>query len=102
MATLGIAVEAQGGVPTLRLSGTLDQSTAHELAPTVDELVARRPSHVIVDLAGLELIESPGVAALVGLYKRVRAEGGELDVVNARDQPLAILKLLRMDKVFLK
>ena len=56
---------------------------------------------MVVDLSGLDLIDSSGVAALVALYKRVRAVGGQVSVTGARDQPLAIFKLLRMDKVFL-
>jgi ABC-type transporter Mla MlaB component len=48
----------------------------------------------------LDLIDSSGVAALVKLYKGVRAGGGSIQISGARDQPLAIFKLLRMDKVF--
>ena len=55
---------------------------------------------VIVSLAGLDLIDQSGVAVIVGLYKRVRTTGGQVNVVGARDQPLAIFKLLRMDRVF--
>ena len=40
------------------------------------------------------------VCLIVGLYKRVRATGGQVNVVGARDQPLAIFKLPRMDRVF--
>jgi anti-sigma B factor antagonist len=55
---------------------------------------------VVVDLSGLDLIDSSGVAALVKLYKGVRGTGGAIAMTGARDQPLAIFKLLRMDKVF--
>ena len=54
----------------------------------------------MVDLSGLDLIDSSGVAALVKLYKGVRGVGGTIEMTGARDQPLAIFKLLRMDKVF--
>mgnify|MGYP000959203962 FL=1 len=37
---------------------------------------------------------------LVSLFKRVRAYGGEVNLVGLRDQPLAIFKLLRLDRVF--
>ena len=45
-------------------------------------------------------MDSSGVAALVKLYKSVRGAGGTVTIVGARDQPLAIFRLLRMDKVF--
>jgi anti-sigma B factor antagonist len=90
----------QGDVSNLRIAGTLDVNTAPELAPAIDKLVEERRTRVVVDLSGLDLIDSSGVAALVALYKRSRAHGGQVSVQGARDQPLAIFKLLRMDKVF--
>ncbi len=90
-----------GDVSTLRLAGTLDVNTAPELGATIDALVEERRTRVVVDLAGLDLIDSSGVAVLVALYKRVRAVGGQVQIINAQEQPLAIFKLLRMDKVFL-
>ena len=91
----------QGDVSNVRIVGQLDVNTAPDLSSLIDSLVNEKRTRVVVDLAGLELIDSSGVAVLVALYKRVRAAGGQVQVTNARDQPLAIFKLLRMDKVFL-
>ncbi len=84
----------------LKLGGQLDALSAPELLPTIDKIVAEKRSVIVVDLSELELIDSSGVTALVALYKRSRAVGGKVRVVGACDQPLAIFKLLRMDKVF--
>ncbi len=84
----------------LMIRGSLDINTAPALAEEIDKIVASRPPKVSVDLAGLDLIDSSGVAALVKLYKGVRSAGGTIAINGARDQPLAIFKLLRMDKVF--
>ena len=85
---------------TLVVRGSLDINTAPPLAEEIDKIVAGRPKKVVVDLAGLDLIDSSGVAALVKLYKGVRSGGGTIAMTGVRDQPLAIFKLLRMDKVF--
>ena len=63
-------------------------------------LLPKKRKRIVVELGDLELIDSSGVAAIVALYKRGRAVGTKLRVIGARDQPLAIFKLLRMDKVF--
>lgn len=84
----------------LHIGGNLDAMTAPELLPTIDSLVDEKPASVEIDLAALDLIDSSGVAAIVALYKRVRGTGGRVTVTGARDQPLAIFKLLRMDRVF--
>jgi anti-sigma B factor antagonist len=84
----------------LAVRGSLDINTAPALAEEIDNIIASRPPKVICDLSGLDLIDSSGVAALVKLYKGVRGAGGSVSITGARDQPLAIFKLLRMDKVF--
>ena len=85
---------------TLRVRGSLDINTAANLAEEIDKIIATKMKKIIVDLSQLDLIDSSGVAALVKLYKGVRATGGSVTMSGARDQPLAIFKLLRMDKVF--
>lgn len=93
-------VQRNGSEATVVIRGSLDINTAPALGDEIDRLVGTKPTKVVVDLAGLDLIDSSGVAALVKLYKAVRGAGGHVNITNARDQPLAIFKLLRMDKVF--
>lgn len=84
----------------LTLRGSLDINSAPMLSEEIDRIIAAKPPKVFVDLSSLDLIDSSGVAALVKLYKGIRGTGGEVAIQGARDQPLAIFKLLRMDKVF--
>jgi anti-sigma B factor antagonist len=90
----------QGDQTTLRIEGSLDAMSTPELRATIDTLVAEKRTRVIVDLSSLRLIDSSGVGAIVSLYKRLRAQGGQLQVRGLRDQPLAIFRLLRLDRVF--
>jgi len=84
----------------LTIRRSLDINSAPALADQIDKIVATKPTRVLVDLSELDLIDSSGVAALVKLYKGVRSGGGAITIAGTRDQPLAIFKLLRMDKVF--
>jgi len=93
-------VQRTGDETRVTVRGSLDINSAPDLADAIDKVVATRPAKVTVDLSGLDLIDSSGVAALVKLYKGVRGGGGAITISGARDQPLAIFKLLRMDKVF--
>jgi anti-sigma B factor antagonist len=90
----------QGGEVVLRIEGSLDAMSTPELRPTLEELVAARTPRVTVDVSGLRLIDSSGVGAIVSLYKRMRAQGCHVVVRGLRDQPLAIFRLLRLDRVF--
>lgn len=89
-----------GDATTLAIEGNLDINTASELQPAIDQLVADQRKDVTIELGGLDLIDSMGVADIVQIYKRIRYLGGTVKVANIRDQPRAIFKLLRFDKIF--
>jgi anti-sigma B factor antagonist len=83
----------------LKIEGELDAVTVPDLRAAIDRLADSRPPQVVVDLSFLRVIDSSGVGAIVSLYKRVRATGGDVRVIGLRDQPLAIFQLLRLDRV---
>jgi anti-sigma B factor antagonist len=90
----------QDGESMLRIVGALDSLTVRDIKPIFDAVVAARPRRVSVDFNELTLIDSSGVGAIVSLFKRVKNEGGQVVIVHAHDQPLAVLKLLKLDRVF--
>ena len=83
----------------LRLEGAFDALSAPALRPALDTLVNDRRSPIAIDMSAVRLIDSMGVGAVVSLYKRVVAQGGELSVRGLSGQPLAIFQLLRLDRL---
>jgi len=92
----------QNGTSVLRIEGELDALSVVELRPIISGIGEDRPPRVLVDLSPLRMIDSSGVGAVVALFKVVRAYGGELSVVGVKDQPLAILRLLHLDRVLIR
>lgn len=80
---------------TIRFVGALDASTVDVALARIEAVVEGHPREVIVDLGHLRLLDSSGALALLTLHKRVTERGGRVVVVNASDQPLAVLELLR-------
>src|SRR5687768_17375780 len=83
----------------LEVAGELDALSVTQLRDTIDRVVEEAPARVVLDLSGLKQIDSSGVGAIVSLYKRVRARGGSIAVCGVKDQPLAIFRLLKLDRV---
>lgn len=103
MSTQIYQLRDEGTQATIQIFGKLDVQTCGQLKSAIDDIVAQVPNRwngIIVNLQGLDLIDSSGVAAIVGLYKRVRGNGGHAHVTGARGQPLQVFQILRMDKVF--
>lgn len=103
MSTQLFALRDEGTQVTLQVFGKLDVTTFGELKAAVNDIVGQVPTRwntVIVNLQGLDLIDSSGVSTLVGLYKRVTSNGGRAVIAGTRGQPLQVFRILRMDKVF--
>jgi anti-sigma B factor antagonist len=89
-----------GDETILRIEGTLDAATAPDLRTVVDAIVDEGRLLITLELSSLRLIDSSGVGVIVSLFKRVRANGGQVRIQGLRDQPRAIFRLLRLDRVF--
>jgi anti-sigma B factor antagonist len=91
----------EGGTVTLNITGELDAVSVPDLRPVLDDLISKGHKKIVIDLSGLRLIDSSGVGAIVYLFRKLRAVGGTVSVKGAADQPLAILRLLKLDQILL-
>jgi anti-sigma B factor antagonist len=94
-----ISMGTRGKCVRLSVNGRLDALNVTELRRGIDELLSQRPMQVEVDLQGTRMIDSQGLGALVSLYKRVDAYGGKAVVTGLHDQPLAMFRILRLDRL---
>ena len=83
--TLDIAVRRERGFVVVAVTGEIDISTVTRLRERLFQLAdSGRP--LIVDLEHVRFIDSAGLGALVGAYRRAAAYGGSLHAVCARPQ----------------
>jgi anti-sigma B factor antagonist len=81
------------------LRGELDVTDAARVAAALTE-VAARERQIIVDLAGLDFIDSSGLAALARVRKHARRAGGDLLLAAPQQAVLRVLSLTRLIEVF--
>jgi anti-sigma B factor antagonist len=89
-----------GDETLLEIHGVFDAITSADVRPTIEALLAERRKAITVNLSSLRLIDSSGVGVIVGLFKRCASYGGTVKVTGLKDQPLAIFRLLRLDRIF--
>ncbi len=88
-----------GDETILEIHGVLDAITSADVRPALEALLAERRKVITVNLSSLRLIDSSGVGVIVGLFKRCASYGGTVKVTGLKDQPLAIFRLLRLDRI---
>ncbi len=89
-----------GDAEVVTIEGALDATTAPQVRPLIDDLARDGVRRVVVDLAALRVVDSSGVGVIVSLFKRLRARDGEMRIRGLSGQPLAIFRLLNLDRVF--
>ena len=93
-------IRSNGGASELHVEGAFDAVTIEDINEVIESVVAEHPRQVTVDLDDVSLLDSFGVRAIVTLWKRIKAQGGSVVVVHAHDQPLTVLKVLKLDVLF--
>ena len=70
-----MAVRRDGSAAVLTLAGDFDMHTVQSVTQPVEELLQDPPDELVVDLSGVDFIDSSGIALLVKVYTRVVREG---------------------------
>ncbi len=82
------------------VSGEIDVYTAPKLRDKITELVGDEVYDIVIDLEGVEFLDSTGLGVLVGGLKKVRAHDGSLSLVCTQDRLLKIFQITGLSKVF--
>ena len=83
----------------IRPDGRLDLVSAPAFRDDIRSAVAAGDTRLVVDLAGVPVIDSSGIGALIGGLREARQAGGELRIAAAGEQIRTVLALTRADRV---
>jgi anti-sigma B factor antagonist len=89
-----------GGRTIVAVGGEIDVYTAPKLRDRITELVADGVYNLVIDMEGVEFLDSTGLGVLVGGLKKVRAHDGSLELVCNQDRLLKIFRITGLAKVF--
>ena len=87
-------------VDVLKLTGRLDASSAKNLKGRVASLVKENRVKLIVDMAGVDFIDSSGLGSLVSSLRAVNEKDGDVKVTALQKQVRSIFELTRLHRIF--
>ena len=94
-----LSTRSYDGRVVVALRGELDSADAVAVAAALAAVAAREP-RIIVDLAGLDFIDSSGVAALARGRRQAWRAGGDLVLAAPQQQVLRVLAVIRLADAF--
>ncbi len=89
-----------GGVSVIELRGEIDLSTSPSFKEKVYEIIESGKKDVVIDLNGLEFMDSTGLGVLVATLKKTSVEGGSIRLICNKRSILKIFTITGLDKVF--
>jgi anti-sigma B factor antagonist len=88
------------GRTIVSVGGEIDVYTAPKLRERLVDLINAGHYHLVINLEGVDFLDSTGLGVLVGVLKRVRAHEGSLHLVCTQERLLKIFRITGLAKVF--
>lgn len=97
---LNVNSREQDGRTVVQVEGEIDVYTAPVLREHLNEAVAEGRHHLIIDMTGVDFLDSTGLGVLVGSLKRIRSHDGSLQLVCDQEKILKVFRITGLTKVF--
>lgn len=98
--SINISTRNEGGTIVFVLEGSLDIATAPSVRAALVQESAEGKRNVVVDLTGLDFLDSTGLGALIGAHKRALDNSGDLRLVVSEGPISRLLNITGLMKVF--
>jgi anti-sigma B factor antagonist len=96
---VGLDIEKREDIVIAHITGELDIVGASSTGEAIGEAVPTSARALVVDLGGLEFIDSSGIAMLFSLARRLGAQRQALRVVARSGEPVErVLELVEFDR----
>jgi anti-sigma B factor antagonist len=97
---LEVETSQAGDATVLSLRGEIDVYTAPRLRQAIVDLVDGGVRGIVVDMGGVDFLDSTGLGVLVEGLKRTRGKDGNLSIVATQDKILKIFDITGLTKAF--
>jgi anti-anti-sigma factor len=99
------------GITVIELAGRMTVDNIYSLTKSIEKHVFPFPGKieetagkdnilVILDMEGVETIDSSGLGTILFLAKKCRALGGDLKIVSIRPEVKSVFEIVKFDKIF--
>jgi anti-sigma B factor antagonist len=82
------------------LQGEIDLHVSPAIAISLQEIIAKKPARLLVDLSRVTYLDSSGLAVLIDAMQKVKKYGGTFGIVGMQESVRSIFEIAKLDQVF--
>lgn len=97
---LETGVREVNGTQVLDVAGEIDVYTAPQFKEAVNSILATGQKHLIINMANISYMDSSGFGTLLSATKRLRPQGGTVNLVACNRSIDRILQITRLNTIF--
>jgi anti-sigma B factor antagonist len=91
----------QGAVTVVRIRGVIKLGeSARQFSAYLQDLLDTQTSSVLVDMSGIDYVDSTGLGELVGYLQRFSEQGRRLALLRPHTRIVNLLRLTKLDEIF--
>lgn len=95
-----IQTATQGDISVLELSGELDYHSSPELREKLTELIGKQAPKILVDLGGVDYMDSSGIATFVEAFQKAKRYQGRLVLAALTTAVRGVFEIAKLDSIF--
>ena len=95
-----ISVGDDAGTPMVIVEGEVDVATAPALRDELYQLIDKGGREIVVDLSGMDFIDSTGLGVFVGALKRAREGGGGIELRGLKPSARKVFEITGLSTAF--
>jgi anti-sigma B factor antagonist len=92
---LAVTVE-KPGISTVTIQGELDLYSTSDVKIIVQDCLNNRNPKLLMDLTGLEYLDSSGVGLLISIIQTIKQKSGALRVIGLHGSPKLVLEMCKI------
>ena len=95
-----VQLTSQGDIQVLELSGELDYHSSPELREKLTELTSKQASKILVNLGGVDYMDSSGIATFVEAFQKSKRYQGRLILAALTPTVRGVFEIAKLDSIF--
>jgi anti-sigma B factor antagonist len=90
-----------GGVTIVDIKGRIVMGAeSAAVRDVIANLISKGNKQIVLNLAGVDYVDSMGIGSLVSSFTSLRKQGGELKLLNVNDKVTDVMQITKLYTVF--